>query len=109
MKDSINRVPTKTLATKKCGEDDGLMSGLEVVEQMPEKEGTNSLRAQEENDWQPASETDLRNHLQDTLQCCNLKPGIDESEEDQTRSKPRYWRPSYGLDLRCDRVLHLVV
>ena len=39
MKDSINRVPTKTLATKKCGEDDGLMSGLEVVEQKPEKRG----------------------------------------------------------------------
>ncbi|PWA96026.1 hypothetical protein CTI12_AA043360 [Artemisia annua] len=51
----------------------------------------NSLRAQGDNYWKPASETGLHNHLQDTPQCCNLKSHIEETEEDQTRSKPSWY------------------
>ncbi|PWA70295.1 Nuclear transport factor 2 [Artemisia annua] len=57
----IITVPTKTLATEKCDEDVGLGSGSEAVEQKLEKDGTNSLRAQGEDDWQPTNETDLQN------------------------------------------------
>nr|GEV34263.1 phenylalanine--tRNA ligase beta subunit, cytoplasmic-like [Tanacetum cinerariifolium] len=71
-----------------------------------EEDGTDSLREQGEDDWQPASENDLQN-IQDTLDCCNLKPHMVLTQDDRARSKPS--RCSYGPDLRCDHVLHLVV
>ncbi|GKD53404.1 hypothetical protein Tco_1286791, partial [Tanacetum coccineum] len=71
-----------------------------------EEDGTDSLREQIENDWQPASENDLQN-IQDTLDCCNLKPCMVVTRDDRARSKPS--RCSYGPDLRCDHVLHLMV
>ncbi|GJY94833.1 hypothetical protein Tco_0511194 [Tanacetum coccineum] len=43
----------------------------------------------------------------DTPDCCNLNLRMDVTQEGQGRSKPSSC--SYGPDLRCDRVLHLVV
>ncbi|GJV29083.1 hypothetical protein Tco_1385531 [Tanacetum coccineum] len=71
-----------------------------------EDDGTDSLREKGEDEWQPASENDLQN-IQDTLDCCNLKPRMVVTRDDRARSKPS--RCSYGPDLRCDHVLHLVV
>ncbi|GJT79257.1 hypothetical protein Tco_1053599 [Tanacetum coccineum] len=71
-----------------------------------EEDGTDSLREQGEDDWQPASETDLQN-IRDTLDCCNLKPRMDVTREGRARSKPSCC--SYGPDLRCVHVLYLVV
>ncbi|GJW92389.1 hypothetical protein Tco_0169942 [Tanacetum coccineum] len=93
-------------AQKKVKEDVGLGSGLEAVEKKPEKDGTNSLREQGKDVWQPTSETDLQD-IQDTPNCCNLKPHMDVTREDRAHSKPRYC--SYVPDLRCDQVQHLVV
>ncbi|GKC54735.1 hypothetical protein Tco_1077480 [Tanacetum coccineum] len=93
-------------AQEKVKEDVGLGSGLEVVEKKLEKVGTYSSREQGEDDWQPTSETDLQD-IQDTPDCCNLKPHIDVIREDRAHSKPRYC--SYGPDLRCDQVQRLVV
>ncbi|GKA54712.1 putative mitochondrial protein [Tanacetum coccineum] len=71
-----------------------------------EDDGTDSLREQGEDDWQPASENDLQN-IQDTLDCCNLKPRMVVTRDDRACSKLS--RCSYGPDLRCDHVMHLVV
>ncbi|GKD41793.1 hypothetical protein Tco_1262000 [Tanacetum coccineum] len=64
-----------------------------------EEDGTDSLREQGEDDWQPASETDLQN-IRDTLDCCNLKPRMDVTREGRARSKPSCC--SYGPDSRSD-------
>nr|GEZ11191.1 hypothetical protein [Tanacetum cinerariifolium] len=71
-----------------------------------EEDGTDSLREQGEDDWQPASENDLKN-INDTLNSYNLKPRVVVTQDDRARSKPS--RCSYGPDLRCDHVLHLMV
>nr|GEZ74846.1 protein kinase-like domain, phloem protein 2-like protein [Tanacetum cinerariifolium] len=70
-----------------------------------EVDGTNSLREQED-DWLPSSENDLKN-IHYTRNCCNLKPRMVVTQDDRGRSKPS--RCLYGPDLRCDHVLHLVV
>ncbi|PWA69461.1 hypothetical protein CTI12_AA297430 [Artemisia annua] len=114
MKDEIDKnseskvikVATKTLATEKCGEGVGLGSSSEAVEQKPEKDGTNSLRAQGEDDWQPASGIGLQN-IHATPDYCNLKPHMDVTQEGQAL-KPSCW-PSYEPNLKCDHVLDLVV
>nr|GEV18820.1 hypothetical protein [Tanacetum cinerariifolium] len=70
------------------------------------EDGTDSLKEQGEDDWQPAIENDLQN-IQDTLDCCNLKPRMVVTRDDRARSKSS--RCLYGPDLRSDHVLHLVV
>ncbi|GKC32500.1 hypothetical protein Tco_1039794 [Tanacetum coccineum] len=65
-----------------------------------------SLREQGEDDWQPPYEPDWQD-IQDTPDCCNLKPHMDVIQEGHACSKLSYY--SFGLVLRCDNVLHLVV
>ncbi|GKB14064.1 hypothetical protein Tco_0847987 [Tanacetum coccineum] len=65
-----------------------------------------SLREQGEDDWKPPCEPDLQN-IQDTPDCCNLKPHMDVTQEGQACSKLSYC--SFGPVLKCDNVLHLVV
>ncbi|GKC56943.1 hypothetical protein Tco_1084541 [Tanacetum coccineum] len=65
-----------------------------------------SLREQGEDDWQPPYEPDLQD-IQDTPDCCNLKPHMDVIQEGRACSKLSYC--SFGPVLRCDNVLHLVV
>ncbi|GJZ17423.1 hypothetical protein Tco_0553546 [Tanacetum coccineum] len=65
-----------------------------------------SLREQGEDDWQPPYEPDLQD-IQDTPDCCNIKPHIDMIQEGRACSKLSYC--SFGPVLRCDNVLHLVV
>ncbi|GKG29877.1 hypothetical protein Tco_0419775 [Tanacetum coccineum] len=59
-----------------------------------------------EDDWQPPYEPDLQD-IQDTPDCCNIKPHIDMIQEGRACSKLSYC--SFGPVLRCDNVLHLVV
>ncbi|GKA61514.1 ankyrin repeat-containing protein [Tanacetum coccineum] len=65
-----------------------------------------SLREQGEDDWQPPYEPDLQD-IQDTPDCCNLKPHMDVIQEGRACSKLSYC--SFGPVLRCDNVLHLMV
>ncbi|GKC32225.1 hypothetical protein Tco_1039519 [Tanacetum coccineum] len=65
-----------------------------------------SLREQGEDDWQPPCEPDLQD-IQDTPDCCNLKPHMDVTQEGRACSKLSYC--SFGPVLKCDNVLHLVV
>ncbi|GJW21027.1 3-hydroxy-3-methylglutaryl coenzyme A reductase [Tanacetum coccineum] len=65
-----------------------------------------SLREQGVDDWQPLYEPDLQD-IQDTPDCCNLKPHMDVTQEGRACSKLSYC--SFGPVLRCDNVLHLVV
>ncbi|GKC87817.1 hypothetical protein Tco_1148466 [Tanacetum coccineum] len=90
--------------------EDGLM---EVEEKLEEKLYTSASRVMclsvfvlmevEEKLYTSAS----RVLFADTLDCCNLKPRMVVTRDDRARSKPS--RCSYGPDLRCDHVLHLVV
>nr|GEW11192.1 ankyrin repeat-containing protein [Tanacetum cinerariifolium] len=65
-----------------------------------------SLREQGEDDWQPPYEPDLQD-IQDTPDCCNLKPHMHVTREGRACSKLSYC--SFGPVLRRDNVLHLVV
>ncbi|GJV66872.1 hypothetical protein Tco_1482381 [Tanacetum coccineum] len=65
-----------------------------------------SLREQREDDWRPSYEPDLQD-IQDTPDCCNLKPHMNVTQEGQACSKLSYC--SFRHVLRCDNVLHLVV
>nr|GEY81758.1 RNA-directed DNA polymerase, eukaryota, reverse transcriptase zinc-binding domain protein [Tanacetum cinerariifolium] len=46
-------------------------------------------------------------NIHDTLDSCNLKPRMVLTQDDRAHSKPSHC--SYGPDLRCDHVPHLVV
>nr|GEW11193.1 hypothetical protein [Tanacetum cinerariifolium] len=48
-----------------------------------------SLREQGEDDWHPPYEPDLQD-IQDTPDCCNLKPHMDVTQEGQACSKLSY-------------------
>ncbi|GJT63986.1 hypothetical protein Tco_1015466 [Tanacetum coccineum] len=99
----VPRGPCKTAYLHEEIKDSSKTEGNPTIS---EEDGTDSLREKGENEWQPASENDLQN-IQDTLDCCNLKPRMVVTRDDRARSKPS--RCSYGPDLRCDHVLHLVV